>query len=203
MDILRFLKLPLLAAAATLAIATMVAPASTRADSAHDSHHGSPGHDMGTAMRGMTHAEHAGGGMAPDKPAMRGMTHAEHAGGGMAPDQPAMRGMTHAEHAGGGMAPEEHAMQDMTPEEHAAHSGHTDEHSASSGHDASHHEEAVAKDRPVELVLAGFAVLNALVLLAAVILRRRPAAIKRRETLDRVRRAAGAGEPEPTGEASS
>lgn len=101
------------------------------------------------------------------------------------------------------MAPEEHAMQDMTPEEHAAHSGHTDEHSASSGHDASHHEEAVAKDRPVELVLAGFAVLNALVLLAAVILRRRPAAIKRRETLDRVRRAAGAGEPEPTGEASS
>ena len=149
MDILRFLKLPLLAAIATLAVATMAAPAGARADSGHGSHHGSSGHDMGAAMQGMTPAEHAAHG--------------------------------------------------MTPEEHAAHS----EHSASSGHDASHHEEAVAKDRPVELVLAGFAVLNALVLLAAVILRRRPAAIKRRETLDRVRRAAGAGEPEPTGEASS
>lgn len=82
----------------------------------------------------------------------------------------------------------------MSPAEHAAH---TDEHSASSGHGATHGGE----ERPVALMLGGFAALNALVLLAAALLRRRPAAVKRRETLARVRRAAGAREADPTGEA--
>lgn len=85
----------------------------------------------------------------------------------------------------------------MSPAEHA---GHTDGHSASSGHGA-HGAATVTEERPVALMLGGFAALNALVLLAAALLRRRPAAVKRRETLARVRRAAGAREADPTGEA--
>lgn len=107
----------------------------------------------------------------------------------------------------------------MTPDEHAAHGGqpaaqppagdhgdhgatpsasaHDPEHAASPGHDAGHGAEAVAGERPVKLLLAGFAAVNALVLLAAALLRRRSAAVKRRETLARVRRAAGARETDP------
>lgn len=50
----------------------------------------------------------------------------------------------------------------------------------------------VAADRPVKLVLGGFAALNGLVIVAAAILRRRPASVKRRETLARVQSGAGA-----------
>lgn len=49
-----------------------------------------------------------------------------------------------------------------------------------------------AADRPVKLVLGGFAAVNVLVILAAAVLRRRPAAVKRRATLARVRAGAGA-----------
>lgn len=63
-------------------------------------------------------------------------------------------------------------------------------HGASTGHESHHGHGAESKDRPIALVLGGFGGFNLLVVLAAVVLRRRPAAIKRRETLARVRRAA-------------
>lgn len=94
-----------------------------------------------------------------------------------------------------------HGMGDMHGMSHSGHAmhAHGDEHGATSGddashgspHDASHGAEAVAKDQPVGLVLAAFAGLNGLILIAALLLRSRPSSIKRRETLARVRDAAG------------
>jgi hypothetical protein len=85
----------------------------------------------------------------------------------------------------------------------AEHGTSHNEHAGHDAHGATHGANAVAGERPVALLLGGFAALNALVLLAAALMRRRPAAIKRRETLARVRRAAGAREAEPIVEAES
>jgi hypothetical protein len=118
-------------------------------------------------------------------------------------------------HSGHQMGAAEHG---MTRDEHAAHGGgsadqapagahgahgpapaHSDEHSASAGHAATHG----GGSGHVAMLLAGFAAVNALVLLAAALLRRRPEARKRRETLARVRRAAGDREADPIVETGS
>jgi hypothetical protein len=90
-----------------------------------------------------------------------------------------------AEHAA--PAPAGAAKHGMTDEEHAAHGNNAPAEHAVGGHSGRETE------RPVEAVLAGFAVVNLGVLVAAAVLRRRPASVKRRETLARVRAAAGGG----------
>jgi hypothetical protein len=68
------------------------------------------------------------------------------------------------------------------------------EHAHMDGMPGMSHDAAGSGDHPVGLVLGGFAALWAAVLIYASLLRRRPAARKRRATLARVRAAAG----EPT-----
>lgn len=200
MHALRCLKLPMLTVIVAMAIAAVV-PTIARGDGSHGAHD----HGMEATMHGMSPSEHAA-----------------HTGRSMAPNT---HGMSAGEHGGHSMPSDEHAAHEghsadtppaSSPSEHGGHGeahsvsghegesagGHTDEHASAAGHDTGHGAGAIV-DRPVGQVLAGFAVFNALALLAALLLRRRPAAIKRRETLAHIRRTAGAPEPDPTGEAQS
>jgi hypothetical protein len=83
------------------------------------------------------------------------------------------------------------AMPGMSAEEHAqmsADAGAGHDHGAMPGMDMSGHAEAPANtERPVALTLGGFAVVNALVLAYAAVVRRRPDTLRRRQTLARVR----------------
>ena len=100
------------------------------------------------------------------------MTAEEHAAMG--------HGQEHADHGAPAPGPAGHSGHDAAP---APEDG--------SGHDAHGAEAAAASDRPRAVVLAGFAGVNAAIILAAAIARRRPASVKRRATLARVRAAAG------------
>ena len=122
---------------------------------------------------------------------------------------PAFADGNHAGHGampGASAAKHEPMMKDHHPQQaasghgHDAASGHdhgaapSDDHSGASAHD--HGQTApAAEERPVARVLGAFAVVNLLVLAYAAIARRRPAAVKRRQTLARVRSAAGARSP--------
>ncbi len=111
-----------------------------------------------------------------------------------------MPGMTAEQHAHmsssssmPGMTAEEHAhmsssssMPGMTAEEHAHMSADSMPGMDMSGGATT----SASSKRPVALALIGFGLLNGLVLLYAGVIRRRPAAVKRRETLARVRAAA-------------
>jgi hypothetical protein len=178
MHVLHFLKIPLLAAVMALTVGAVTAPVSALADASHDAP--SRGPAPAGADHGMTPAEHAAHGAAP-APASPSAA-AGHEG--------------HGAHGGSSSPPPDR-------EEEEPGRGPPDEHSASAGHDAGHGAAEPTEERPVKLVLGGFAAFNGFVLLVAALLRRRPDAIKRRETLARVRRAAGARESEPSGEAVS
>lgn len=141
---------------------------------AHSSgQHGSAGHGMGPGMHVMS-GSHGGRSMGTDG-------HAAHS--------------THLSHA---MPADGHMYLHPAEDRKGTAQGHTDEHGPLAGHDSGHGQAAGSGDRPVALVLTGFGGFNLLVVLAAVILRRRPAAIKRRETLARVRLAAGGRKAEST-----
>jgi hypothetical protein len=87
----------------------------------------------------------------------------------------------------------------MSADEHAAHGGSSAETPASAtgaqdsgehaagAQGAGGHGEASLTDRPAGLLLGGFGLLNGAVLLYATVIRRRPDAVKRRQTLARVR----------------
>lgn len=147
---------------AMVAMLTMAASAAFASSGPH-SEHSPPGHEMGMEMPGMTHTEN-------------GMSHGQNA----------THGMPHGGHDIEDMSDGGHGMV------HGDDAAHMDEHSAASGHDAGHGAPPVASKRPVKLMLTGFALFNVFILAAAAFLRRRPAAIKRRETLERVRHAGGA-----------
>lgn len=209
MHSLRSLNLRILTAFAALPLAVL-APASAHADGGH----GSSGHEMsgmhqsGPSMPGTSHGGHAMPGMSHGGSGytMPGMSHGGHATHGGDSAIAAGHG-THRGHSSTAPSPtpeqDDHAAHSASGHEESSAGGDSHEGGSSSGHGDSHGGEAAAKDRPVGLVLAGFAGFNALVLFAALLLRRRPGAVKRRETLARVRRAAGVGEPDPTGEAVS
>jgi hypothetical protein len=107
-------------------------------------------------------------------------------------DMPGMSAEQHA-HMSATPAPSDHdSMPGMSAEEHAQMSdtgnspGH--DHDSMPGMDMRGHDEPTTDARrPVALVLGGFGLVNALVLLYAVVIRRRPDALKRRQTLERVR----------------
>jgi hypothetical protein len=79
------------------------------------------------------------------------------------------------------------SMPGMSAQEHARMSGGHDHGSMAAVDKSGHDEPAATAKRPVALVLGGFGVLTALVLGYAAVIRRRPAARKRREALARVR----------------
>lgn len=91
-----------------------------------------------------------------------------------------------------GMTADQHAQ--MPADTHGSMPGMTADRHAQMPGDG-HGEPAAARKRPVWLLLGGFALINGLALAGAVVLRRRPASVKRRATLARVRRAAGTRTP--------
>ncbi len=132
----------------------------------------------------------AGSSAASAADSMPGMTAEQHAHMSSSSEADSMPGMTAEQHARMSSRSETDSMPGMTAEEHAQMSG--------GGHDAmpgmsmsGHDERSADTKRPVALVLGGFGLLSALVLGYAAVIRRRPDAVKRRETLARVRSAAG------------
>jgi hypothetical protein len=129
---------------------------------------------------------------------MAGMSAEEHARMSATPapsDHDSMPGMSAEQHAHmpATPVPSDHdSMPGMSADEHAQMSdtsssaGH--DHASMPGMDMRGHDEPAADAKPpVGLVLGGFGLVNALVLLYAVVIRRRPDALKRRRTLERVR----------------
>jgi hypothetical protein len=160
-----------LALLAAAALATAAAPAASA-----DTGHRTPAAGQTAGEHGMSADYHAQ--MSADE---RGMSADEHAQ--MSADE---RGMSADEHA------QMTGSEDAAPaDEHAAHDTGSGS-DAASGEHSSHGAEATETDRPVGLVLGGFGLVNGLVLAYAAVIRRRPGAVKRRETLARVRNAAGA-----------
>jgi hypothetical protein len=176
--------------AVALLAAVSLAAASAPAALADEGH--------GTQPAGQTAAEHGRSAdehaqMSADEHDMSAEEHAAH--GAAEPAATAEPKQTPAtdEH---GTSAVEHGQ--MSADKHAAHGGSETGGTARAGSDATvpghdehasggHGAEAPAGDRPAGLVLAGFGLLNALVLAYAAVIRRRPDALKRRQTLQRVR----------------
>ncbi len=109
------------------------------------------------------------------------------------PGMPGMSAEQHAHMSATTPAASDHdSMPGMSADEHAqmSDSPAAGDDKSMPGMDMSGHDQSSANTkRPVGLVLGGFALFNVLVLVYAAVIRRRPAAVKRRQTLARVRSA--------------
>jgi hypothetical protein len=170
---------------------TLLLAGNASADAGQATGQSSPTAPKSAAAHEMSADEHAA--MSADD---HGMNAAEHAA--MAADDHGMTAAEHAAMSADDASSERDPAPAKTTESHAGHEAAPAEATEAApakaaeshdGHDATSTQ--AAGDRPVGLILGGFGAVNGLVLVAATVLRRRPAAQKRLKTLARVRATAG------------